>query len=409
MDFPVFTQQEIEENLTHCHNKSAPGAFGTNYKVLKWAFADMPNFFVELFNSFIRLSYHPRCFRSAIISPIPKPNRYDWASPKSYRPISLLETTSKLFERCVAVRMLAIAGKHYLIPSEQFGGRDKTSCLDAGLSLVHDVHATFAKKMHASAALLDISGYFNNIDHNTLINICKKLGFPTSVCGWLRSFLSDRTAAFRINGNVLPFFDIGNRGVPQGSPMSPILSSFYTAPLLHHLTNIESVSIRAYINDLLILCTGRSAKTCVDRLEHDIGCVQEGLADLGLKAEMDKTELIHFACNPADMASNLVVRLGNHAEDILHPKDCVRWLGFFLNCRLDFKKHVSRLSTRTKSILGGMRMLGNTVRGLSVCHARTLVNTCIIPILTYSSLLWFQNKNAKSLTKTLQTVQNDAC
>lgn len=54
-------------------------------------------------------------------------------------------------------------------------------------------------------------------------------------------------------------------------------------------------------------------------------------------------------------------------------------------------------------------MLGNTVRGLSVRHARTLINACIIPILTYGSLLWVQNRNAKTLMKSLQTVQNEAC
>lgn len=409
LPFPAISKGEVEENLAQCHNKSSPGAFGTNYKVLKWAFGAKPDIFINLFNSFLTLGYHPKCLRSAIIAPIPKPNKFDWASPKSYRPISLLETTSKLFERIVACRFSALAGKHNLIPPEQFGGRDKTSCLDAGLSLIHDIHTSHARKSGTSAVLMDISGYYNNIDHNTLVLICRKSGFPSFVCDWLRSFLSDRNAAFRINGNFMPFFDLGNRGVPQGSPLSPVMSSLYTAPLINHLIHVDSINVRAYIDDILITCTGPTQAVRSERLAEDIRLVRQGLGDLGLVAEMEKTELIHFAKRPSDAATNLVVRLGDRAEDILHPKDCVRWLGFFLDRCLNFKQHVSRLSTRARSILGGMRMLGNTVRGLSVIHARTLINACIIPILTYGSLLWRQNRNFKSLVKPLQLVQNEAC
>jgi hypothetical protein len=138
-DMPHISMQEIADNLDKCHNKSAPGAFGTNYRALKWAFKATPDQFVTLFNACIDQSYHPLCFRSALIAPIPKPNKHNRAAPKSYRPIALLETLSKLLEKVVAKRFTTMCGKLGLIRPEQFGGRDKSSCLDAGLSLIHDV------------------------------------------------------------------------------------------------------------------------------------------------------------------------------------------------------------------------------------------------------------------------------
>ncbi|KAB5587878.1 Reverse transcriptase from mobile element jockey protein [Ceratobasidium theobromae] len=405
---PPILESEIADSLALCHNRSAPGAFGTNYLLLKWAFEARPALFTRLYNACIQLRYHPVCLRNALISPIPKPNRYDMASPKSYRPIALLETLSKLLEKIVAKRITAMAGRLNLIPPDQFGGKEKSSCLDAGLAFIHDVQSAHAQKRFASAALLDISGYYNNIDHDILVRITEKMGFPPDYSGWLASYLSNRKACFRINGEIGEFFDLANRGVPQGSPLSPVFSSLFTAPLLYRLRS-DGMNIRAYIDDIMILTTATSQEGCVSNLIDDIHDLTDALGDFGLSAEMSKTELIHFARTSHCMTKNLPVRLGDRAEDIVHPSEWVRWLGFFLDRRLNFKTHVERLATRAKSMLGGMKMLGNTIRGLTVFNARALINACLMPILTYGFALWFHGRNSKSLCKILQTVQNMAC
>ncbi|KAB5590774.1 Mitogen activated protein kinase [Ceratobasidium theobromae] len=259
-----------------------------------------------------------------------------------------------------------------------------------------------------SRELLDISGYYNNIDHDILVRITEKMGFPPEYSGWLSSYLTDRKACFRINGEIGNFFDLANRGVPQGSPLSPVFSSLFTAPLLHRLRS-DGMNIRAYIDDIMILTTATSQEGCVSNLIDDIHDLTDALGDFGLSAEMSKTELIHFARTSHCMTKNLPVRLGDRAEDIVHPSEWVRWLGFFLDRRLNFKTHIERLATRAKSMLGGMKMLGNTIRGLTVFNARALINACLMPILTYGFALWFHGRNSKSLCKILQTVQNMAC
>ncbi|KAB5588510.1 Reverse transcriptase from mobile element jockey protein [Ceratobasidium theobromae] len=212
---PPILESEIADSLALCHNHSAPGASGTNYLLLKWAFEARPALFTQLYNACIGLRFHPVCLRNTLISPIPKPNRYDMASPKSYRPIALLETLSKLLEKIVAKRITAMAGRLNLIPPDQFGGKEKSSCLDAGLAFIHDVQSAHAQKRFASAALLDISGYYNNIDHHILVRITKKMGFPPDYSGWLASYLTDRKACFRINGEIGEFFDLANHYAPR--------------------------------------------------------------------------------------------------------------------------------------------------------------------------------------------------
>ncbi|KAB5587943.1 Reverse transcriptase from mobile element jockey protein [Ceratobasidium theobromae] len=408
LPFPPISQEEIAVNLASCSNKSAPGAHSTNYQVLWWAFAARGDLIEALYNAMLTLEYHPVCLKNALIAPIPKPNKLDFASLKAYRPISLLETLSKLFEKVMAARITALSGLHEHIPPEQFGGKDMTSCMDAGLSLVHDIEHAWAGRKQASVTLLDISGYFNNIDHGLLVKCMRKMGYPTRVLGWLTSYLSDRSASFRINDKVGTAFDLKDRGIPQGSPLSPVFSSIFTAPMLASLRS-RGVRVRAYIDDLCIFTQSDTQEGCIASLLDGTRATLNALADMGLSAESSKTELIHFAKSACDMTKNLPLILGDRAEDIIQGANTIRWLGFFLDQRLNFKDHVSRMATRAKCILGGMRMLGNSLRGLSVYHARMLVNTCIVPILTYGFALWFHGRNSKTHCKTLQTVQNIAC
>ena len=69
---------------------------------------------------------------------IPKPDKPDYSRVKAHRPISLLENMSKLMEKAVAKRLQHDIVTHELIPTQQFGGRSHSSCLDAGFTLIHD-------------------------------------------------------------------------------------------------------------------------------------------------------------------------------------------------------------------------------------------------------------------------------
>ncbi|CCO31565.1 hypothetical protein BN14_05610 [Rhizoctonia solani AG-1 IB] len=67
------TKEEISCLLSKTSNCSTPGAFGSNYRLLKWAFTLSPDLVVLLFNVCLRIGYHPTSLHNCIIAPIPKP------------------------------------------------------------------------------------------------------------------------------------------------------------------------------------------------------------------------------------------------------------------------------------------------------------------------------------------------
>ena len=93
-----------------------------------------------LLQSCVKLGYHRKIWKKAIIMVIPKRNKPDYTKPRAYRPISLLKVTSKVLEKIVLIRMAALTNN--LLPTEQFGGRQVYSATDGVLDIVQRIETT---------------------------------------------------------------------------------------------------------------------------------------------------------------------------------------------------------------------------------------------------------------------------
>ncbi|QRV93494.1 Reverse transcriptase from mobile element jockey protein [Ceratobasidium sp. AG-Ba] len=407
-DHHPITESKISEALASSSNTSAPGAFGSNYRALKWAFKTKPAIFITFFNSCLTLGFHPACLRNAIVSIIPKPRKIDMSNPSSYRPISLLETLSKCLEKIITSRILYDVGSLGLVPYSQFGSRDNSSCTDAGLSMVHDIHSFWQNHEKVSLLTLDIKGYFNNINHALLIYILSRLGFSSPTVNWLRSFFSDRTVQIRIDSFLSDPSPITSVGVPQGSPLSPILSALYSLPLLLHMEQARNIEIKGYVDDFTILAHSNSFTNNQDIIQASVQTASTILHRLGLSFEIEKCDLIHFASRASDMNVSLRVDLsppGCYGKWI-SPQPCIRWLGYYLDRRLTWKPHIKKKCSQALAVVGSLGILANSTRGISVKHARLLFKTCVFPVLTYGSVIWYTGVGQKGLIKPLERAQN---
>jgi hypothetical protein len=139
--FHAFSEEELTPLLKATSNKSAPGSSGIDWSLLKKGWDAAKDHLIDVFNVCLILGHHPTRWKEAKVVAIPKPDKPDYSLPKAHRPISLLETMSKLLEKAVAKRMQHDIVAHELIYTNQFGGRAHSLCLDAGLTLLHDVQS----------------------------------------------------------------------------------------------------------------------------------------------------------------------------------------------------------------------------------------------------------------------------
>ena len=92
---------------------------------------------INIANACINLGFWPEYFKVSTTVIIPKPNKPSYDNPKTFRPIVLLNTLSKLIEKAIAERIqFIVASNNFLHPS-QLGGLKFKSTSDTGIALTH--------------------------------------------------------------------------------------------------------------------------------------------------------------------------------------------------------------------------------------------------------------------------------
>ena len=342
--FYAFEEGELEEMLKQTKNNSAPGTSGIRWSLLKRGWPFVGELLANIFTACVCLAHHPPHWKEAKVVVIPKPDKADYSLAKAHRPISLLEAMSKLMEKAIAKRMQHDIVAHKLIPANQFGGRMHSSCLDAGITLIHDVQTAHAAGLKAGILLFDVRGFFDNVNYNRLEAILDNLGYAPELVKWTRAFLKDRKVRLSFN-NITSEERDQPVGVPQGSPLSPVLSITYTSSLLHKMRNWSNSSLGMYVDDgILFACAAEGAEVArLLRARYTV--CEEWLRRSGLAIEPDKTEVLFFQKpykrNLLLAPLQLILPDREHSTYyVVRPSENLRYLGFFINCRLKWEPHV---------------------------------------------------------------------
>jgi hypothetical protein len=409
--FHTFTESEITLLLKATSNKSAPGSSGIDWSLLKKGWDAAKGHLIDVYNACLILGHHPPQWKEAKVVAIPKPDKADYSLPKAHRPISLLETMSKLLEKAVAKRMQHDIVAHELIYTNQFGGRAHSSCLDAGLTLLHDVQSAHRAGLKAGILLFDVRGFFDNVNHRRMTAILENSGYPPELVRWSAAFLENRRV--RLSFNNLVSEERGQPiGVPQGSPLSPVFSITYTSALLSKMRGWNNSSLGMYVDDGILFACAQEWEEVERLLRARYTICEEWLRRSGLAIEPDKTELLFFQkpyeCNSTVAPTRLILPDPAVATYyVVMPVENLRYLGFFINRRLKWEPHVRIMCNRARASIKALQVLGNSIRGLSMANWRLVLNAVCLPVLAYGSQIWFLSGASKTLTNMLQRVQNE--
>lgn len=271
----------------------------------------------------------------------------------------------------------------------QFGSRQQHCAVDAVVTLVHHVQSTRAAGHVGALILFDISGFFDNIHPGRAAEILCLKGFPTSVCTWVRSFLTDREVTIKVGDYSSQPFSI-NYGTPQGSPLSPILSALYTSIILTHTETWRHKELTLYVDDGAIYATSATIRSATKAAKEGLQQVISWLTDVGLAIDPVKMEFMIF--KPRHSTARL------HGTDVTHitinghsikPVTTLRYLGVHIHHRLNWEHHVNTRANRARSTIRGISILGNSIRGLDFMNWRRVYNAIVVSILTYGTPVWF--------------------
>lgn len=328
-----------------------------------------------------RLGHFPKRFRSALVVVIPKPGKKEsvMRTPGGWRPVSLLSTIGKVIEAAMGERITSAAEANGLLPDEQMGNRKERSTELAVRLVTEAVRTAWANGAVASLLQLDIKGAFDTVNHTRLLHTLREQGFEAWVIQWVRSYLSERTAALHFDGKSAEPTDI-RAGVPQGSPLSPILFILYTASLYHDLRDKEGIITCGFADDTNILAFGKTPEDTARRLEGVWGTCTRWAAMRGVQFEPSKSELLHFT--RAHTAPTTAVRLGTAT---IQPVESARFLGVWLDRKLTWKAHLKQIKTKLETQTFALTRLAASAWGCRLARAREIYTKVIRSAIAYGA------------------------
>jgi hypothetical protein len=104
-DCPNLTHIELENVCSSKIKAKSPGPDGITQDIITHAFTAIPDYMFWVYSTLINLGYHPTCWKEATGAILPKPNKPDYAIPRAYRIITLLNCLGKVSERIIAQRL----------------------------------------------------------------------------------------------------------------------------------------------------------------------------------------------------------------------------------------------------------------------------------------------------------------
>lgn len=190
------------------------------------------------------------------------------------------------------------------LPSEQYAYRPGRSALDAVREVEGALH-----RGHRAVVDADLSDYFGSIPHAPLLKSVARWIVDRRVLHLIKQWLqcpveeTDRRGRRRRTTAAKD----GRRGIPQGSPISPLLAKLYMRRFVlgwkrRGLENRLGSRIVTYADDLVILCRNGQAEEALGQLRKIMGVLE-------LTVNEEKTRICQLPDATFDFLGYMFARL----------------------------------------------------------------------------------------------------
>lgn len=371
-----FSIYELKGVLS-CVKDSAPGIDGIPFSFLSHLGDCALQYYLNLINSTMFSGNIPPSWKCQEVIPILKPNKPP-AEATSYRPIILSTVLLKIAEHLIKNRFEWYAEHNNILSQSQFGFRKGRSVIDNISLLTTDIRLAFAEDKHVVAAFLDINSAYDNVNISILLNKLLKLQFPHVLVNFISLLFFQRKLTLKIDDSN-EISRLVNKGLPQGSVLSPLLYNIYTMDLDSFN---DSVSVLQYADDVVLYSIDANINNACNALNHNLLHLERWLQDNDLDISVPKSAVIVFSRRRISPVVNIFFK-----NQIMPQCDQTKFLGIILDSKLTGTPHINHVVSRCESLLNMLRCLAGVWWGAHPFCLKLIYNAIIRSVLDFGMFL----------------------
>lgn len=395
------TRENIAAIINDSPPKKAPGTDGLQNWVWKLVWDKVKSHVTFLFRCVTVTGFVPQAWKQAVTVMIPKPGKSDYTQASAYRPIALLVTLSKIYEKLLTVHLSGQAEHLKLLHDGHYGGRPDRSSQEALVHLVSWVKGERAKGKVVGALFADVKSAFPSVHHPRLLDTLEKKGINTQTINIISDFLSARTTTLTFNGFESQPFHLSH-GLPQGSPLSPLLYLLYNSSLLATTDTIPTATALGFIDDVVLLSSASDTHQLGSQMRTLSFRQQQWAKDHGAIFDVKKTFWVLFSLHTHPVPPTI-----DFAErKRILPSPSARWLGINIDDKLSFKQHRLDVLAKGRQRAGFLAGLLKTGWGIPPKLLKTLMMTTIHAAIDYGAMAWLPTETPRFFEDQLAAIDN---
>lgn len=382
-DFQPVTEETVKNCINELAPKNSAAEDGISSKILKCIVDEISHPLATIINQCFITGTFPDCLKTARVKPLFKKGSH--SDPGNYRPISILPSLSKVFEKVLLKQLTAYFTQNSILFPSQYGFRKGHSTDHAVLEFVDHIYSRMDSGDTPLSIFVDLTKAFDCLDHEILFKKLEFYGVRGSSLALLRSYLTNRKQ-FTECENLRSNLNSITTGVPQGSNLGPFL-------FLVYINDLEKCSdafkIITYADDSTLISSLNSEKD-EKFINTELLKVQEWLLSNKLSLNVSKTKFMIFRPRQKQIEIPSI----KIDDQILECVDQFTYLGITLDKHLSWKLHVQKVGQKISKVNCVLAKLKKT---LPAYILKVIYNSLVACHLNYGILLW--GKVTQHLTK----------
>ena len=324
LDVP-FVSEEVDSVLKKLKLCKAAGHDGVQIEQLKYGVPILRDWILQICNAITELEHVSDSLKIGMITPLYKGGK-DPLDRHSYRGITLTSVLAKVLESLILTRLQCHFSEKGIPHLNQTAYRKGVSCAEAIFSTLEvlSIYSQRCEKVYM--CFYDLQKAFDSVHYSVLLKRLYEAGIDGRAWRLLRSWYSSPKSMVRVDGSLSSMFTL-ERGVLQGSVLSPVLFLLIMDPLLKSLQSkalgpsIGDTYAGAFIHadDIRTISSSRAT------LQEQIDTVQTFTVQNGLTLNPTKCEVVLVSPSKPVESAPIAVLGG----ETLTPRLSAKCLGYW--------------------------------------------------------------------------------